>query len=551
MSLRRLFPLAFIFLCAPAFSQISPSIPPDVRKAMDLLAKEPFRAHMAFLADDLLEGRGTATRGQELAARYVAAQFEAMGLAPAGTAGTYYQRVPLREVIVVPEKCSVTLTENGNSVSLKWGDDFLSGGNVLSEDTQFEAPVVFVGYGVTTPDGSYDDYAGVDVKGKIVSILRGAPPSLPSELRAHLGAQREKVLNEVAHGAIGIINLRPPQQDAIFPWARSVTGIRVPTMIRLGADSQPHDAFPQHRGGILLSTPASERLFQHAPKSWEQVLKNAAASKPQSFPLPISARIHVVSQHRQVSSPNVVAVLPGSDPSLKNEYVVYSAHTDHLGIGTPVNGDSIYHGAADNASGVAALLVIAQAFKSLPHPPARSILFLATTGEEKNLLGADYFAEFPTVPRKSLVADINMDGASVFYAFDEIIAAGAPSSSLGTIVERDAPLLGLKMIPDPQPEQLFFTRNDEYSFVRKGVPAIWLREGFHARDPKVDGKKLSEDYVRLRYHAPSDDMSQPLDFDGAVQYMQINFLVGYDVAQAPERPTWNMNDFFGKTFGKP
>jgi len=234
---------------------------------------------------------------------------------------------------------------------------------------------------------------------------------------------------------------------------------------------------------------------------------------------------------------------------LKNEYVVYSAHTDHLGIGVPINGDSIYNGAADDASGVAALLVLAQAFKSLPRPPARSILLLATTAEEKGLLGADYFAEFPTVLRNSLVADLNMDGASVFYAFDEVVALGEPSSSLDSLVTQVASLLGMRLIPDPQPEQLGFVRNDEYSFVRRGVPAISLGEGFHAKDPQVDGKKLSDDYVRLHYHAPSDDMSQHFDFDASVEFMQINFLVGYDVAQAPQRPTWNMNDFFGNTFG--
>ena len=551
MPLRRLFLLALILYWRPACAQTSPSISADARKAMDLLAKEPFRAHMAFLADDLLEGRGTGTRGQELAARYVAAQFEAMGLTPAGAAGSFYQRVPLREITVIPEKCSFTLTENGNFSTLKWGDDFIMFGNALKEDSEIEAPVVFVGYGVATPDGSYDDYAGVDVNGKIVAFLSGAPPSLPSELRAHVGSTREKQRLAVAHGAIGAIGVRPPQADAILPWARSVIGVRFPSMRWLGPDSQPGDTFPQIRGVAALSTPASEKLFQHATKSWEQVLKDAAASKPQSFPLPITAKIHVVSQHRQVSSPNVIAVLPGSDPSLKNEYVVYSAHTDHLGIGPPINGDSIYNGAADDASGVAALLVLAQAFKSLPHPPARSILFLATTGEEKGLLGADYFAEYPTVPRKSLVADFNMDGASVFYTFDEIVALGGPSSSLGSLIERDAPLLGLKLIPDPQPEQLGFVRNDEYSFVRRGVPAVSLNEGFHAKDPKVDGKKLADDYIRLHYHAPSDDMSQPLDFDASVQFMQINFLAGYHVAQAAQRPTWNMSDFFGKTFGKP
>lgn len=551
MPLRRLLSLSMILAASSAFAQTNASISPEARKAMDQLAKEPFRAHMAFLADDLLEGRGTGTRGQELAARYVAAQFEALGLSAAGVAGSFYQRVPLREVTVVPEKCAVTLTENGTSATLKWGDDFIAGGSSLKEDSEVEAPVVFVGYGVATPDGSYDDYAGVDAKGKIVAILSGAPPSLSSELRAHVGSGREKARLAVAHGAIGIIGVRPPQADALLPWARSIIGVRFPSMRWLGPDSQPGDVFPRIRAGAALSTPASEKIFAHAPKSWEQVLKDAAASKPQSFPLPITARIHLVSQHRETSSPNVVAVLPGSDPSLKNEYVVYSAHTDHLGIGAPINGDSIYNGAADDASGVAALLVLAQAFKSLPHPPARSILFLATTAEEKGLLGADYFAEFPTVPRKSLVADLNMDGASVFYTFDEIVALGGPSSSLNGVVERNAPLVGMKLIPDPQPEQLGFVRNDEYSFVRRGVPAISLSEGFHAKDPKVDGKKLADDYVRLRYHAPSDDMSQPLDFDASVQFMQINFLVGYDVAQAPQRPTWNPSDFFGKTFGHP
>ncbi|HYL63992.1 MAG TPA: M28 family metallopeptidase [Candidatus Methylomirabilis sp.] len=549
MLLRRLPFLALILSCAPAFAQVSASIPPDVRKAMDQLAKEPFRAHMAFLSDDLLEGRGTGTRGQELAARYIAAQFETLGLEPAGAAGTFYQRVPLREITVVPEKCSVVLTENGNSTSLIWGDDFITGGNASNEDAEVEAPVVFVGYGVTTPDGSYDDYAGADVKGKIIAYLSGAPPSLPSELRAHVGSGLEKARLAVAHGAIGIIGVRPPQADEILPWTRSVIGVRFPSMRWLGPDSQPSDTFPQIRASAGLSTPASARLFQHAPKSWNQVLKDAAASKPQSFALPITAKIHVVSQHRQISSPNVAAVLPGSDASLKNEYVVYSAHSDHLGIGTPINGDSIYNGAFDNASGVAALLVIAQAFKSLPHPPARSIMFLATTAEEKGLLGADYFAEFPTVPRKSLVADLNMDGASVFYAFDEVVALGGPSSSLGGLVERDALLLGVKLIPDPQPEQFGFVRNDEYSFVRRGVPAVSLEEGFHAKDPKVDGKKLADDYIRLHYHAPSDDMSQHFDFNASVQFMQINFLVGYDVAQSPQRPTWNSSDFFGKTFG--
>jgi Zn-dependent M28 family amino/carboxypeptidase len=284
-------------------------------------------------------------------------------------------------------------------------------------------------------------------------------------------------------------------------------------------------------------------------KSWEDVLRDADASKPQSFELPVTARLHNVSIHKAITSPNVVAVLPGSDPKLSQEYVVYSAHVDHLGIGKPINGDSIYNGAADDASGTAALLVIAEAFKSLPHPPARSILFLAVTAEEKGLLGSDYFAHFPTVPMQNIVTDINMDGASIFYKFKDIVPMGAPDSTLDAVAQRNAARLGLKVSPDPEPEQHYFIRADQYSFVRQGVPSIFLSEGEEAKDPNVDGKKISEQWIATRYHAPSDDMNQPMDLDASVQFMQIAFLLGYDVAQDPQRPQWKPGDFFGENFG--
>jgi hypothetical protein len=323
-------------------------------------------------------------------------------------------------------------------------------------------------------------------------------------------------------------------------------GIRFPSMCWLGPDSRPSDTFPEMRGGAALSTAASQRVFQHASKSWAQGLSHAAASKAQSFALPITAKIQVVSLHREISSPNVVAVLSGSDLPQERLRRLQCSHRSSRHAH-----QRRFHlqRRCRRRFGVAALLVFAKAFKSRPHPPARSILFLATTAEEKGLLGADYFAEFPTVPRKSLVADLNLDGASLFYTFDEVVALGGPSSSLNAVIERDASLLGLKLIPDPQPEQLGFVRNDEYSFVRRGIPAVSLGEGFHAKDPNVDGKKLSDDYVRLHYHAPSDDLSQHFDFEASVEFMLLNFLVGYDVAQAPERPTWNRNDFFGKAFG--
>ncbi len=542
-------PAFILLLRSPlALAQSVSPIPPDAQAAMGELRKEPFRAHMAFLADDLLEGRGTGARGHEIAARYVAAQFEALGLNPAGQDGSYFQRVPFRQLTVEPEKCAVSITQGGSTTQLKWGDDFLMRGNEVYPDSSIEAPVVFVGYSVRTPDGSYDDYAGVDVKGKIVAMFGGAPPSLPSELQAHLSSLREKLRNARDHGAIGALALRRPSDEKGLPWPRVVIGAGFPSMRWLGPDGVPGDAYPEIHARAGLSVAASEKLFQRASKSWADVLRDAEASKPQSFALPLTAKLHEVSRYEAVSSPNVIAALPGSDPKLSQEYVVYSAHVDHLGIGKPINGDSIYNGAADDASGTAALLVIAKAFKSMPRPPARSILFLGATAEEKGLLGSDYFAHWPTVPIRSIVADINMDGASVFYTFNDIVALGAPDSSLDAVVARNAARLALKVTPDPEPDQHYFVRADQYSFVRQGVPSVFISEGEEAKDPAVDGKKFTEQWIATRYHAPSDDMNQPLNFDAAVQFMQIDFLVGYDIAQDPQRPKWKPGDFFGENF---
>jgi hypothetical protein len=533
-----------------AIGQAASPIPPDARAALAELRKEPFRAHMAFLADDLLEGRGTGKRGHEIAARYVAAQFEAIGLKPAGHDGTYYQRMPLREIALEPDKCAISITENGSTSQLKWGDDFVMRGNEANPDASAEAPVVFVGYGVRTPDGQYDDYAGADVKGKIVALLAGAPPKLPSELQAHLSAGREKFRSARDHGALGVISLRTPANEKSLPWPRVVIGAGFPSMRWLGPDGLPSDSFPEIQVTASLSQAASERLFRHATKSWADVLRDADASRPQSFSLPVTASVRVVSRHETITSPNVIGVLPGSDPKLGQEYVVYTAHVDHLGIGRPINGDSIYNGAADDASGTAALLTIAKAFKSLAHAPARSIMFLGVTAEEKGLLGSDYFAHFPTVPIQSIVADINMDGASLFYTFTDIVPLGAADSTLDAVVRRNAARLGLKVSPDPEPDQHYFIRADQYSFVRQGVPSVFISEGEQAKDPKFNAKEFTENWIATRYHAPSDDMSQPMDLDAAVEFMQVDFLVGYDIAQDPKRPTWKPGDFFGERFGR-
>ncbi len=440
---------------------------------------------------------------------------------------------------------------DGVAREFKWGDDFLMFGSELEPNVSVEASVVFVGYGVKTPDGTYNDYAGVDAKGKIVAEWFDGPPTLATELRAHLASGREKLRTARDQGAIGVVVHWSPEVERALQWVRFVRFAGFPGMRWLGPDGQLSDSFPELRVGAALSQIAAERLFQHAPKSWPDVLRDSRDSKPQGFPLPVTMRLHEASRFRENSSPNVAAVLPGADPKLKSEYVVYTAHSDHLGIGAPVKGDTIYNGASDDASGVAALLTIAQALQALPRPPARSILFLAVTAEESGLLGSDYYAHFPTVPIQDIAANVNIDRASMFfYTFKDVVALGAPDSTLGRVVERVASRLGLKVSADPAPEQHSFIRSDQYSFVRQGVPSLYIREGYEAKDPKIDAKKFTEQWIATRYHTPSDDMSQPMNLDAAVQFMQLHFLVGYDIANDPQRPRWNAGDFFGEMFGR-
>ena len=240
----------------------------------------------------------------------------------------------------------------------------------------------------------------------------------------------------------------------------------------------------------------------------------------------------------------MAAILPGSDPQLKNEYVVFTAHLDHLGIGEPVKGDSIYNGAADNASGTAALLEMARAFSLLPKAPRRSLLFLAVTGEEEGLLGSDYYAHYPTVPITQIVADINMDEVSFLYDFKDIVPLGGEHSSLGAVADDVARHMGLQVSPDPMPEEVYFIRSDQYSFILQGVPSLYIGEGLQTVDPTLDGKKMQLDWETQRYHLPSDDMNQPLDFNATVKCTRVDLAVGYEVAQQTERPHWNKGDFF-------
>jgi len=526
------------------------SSPAPEQSAMNSIRPEAIRAHMRFLSDSLLEGRGTGTPGYQIAASYVATQLEAAGLRPAGVNGTWYQTVPLRKSVLDDGKSSVVLVTKSGAQTLVPLKDYVQFGDLIKPDNSVEAPVVFVGFGVTAKENDYDDYAGADAKGKIVVVIDGAPAKFPSTVRAYYSDNVVKQRNAVAHGAVGFMDLMLPEDQKRNPWEWIVPQVQMGNMEWLEKNGSPHNIFPELRGWALLNQSGAEKLFAGAGKTLAQIFDAAKAGQPQSLALPVTARIHSISSHTSADSPNIIGQIQGSDPALRTQYVVYTAHVDHLGICPPVNGDNVCHGALDNASGDASLLEIARVFASLPQAPRRSILFVFVTGEEMGLLGSDYFANFPTVPRSAIAANLNIDGApGLFYPMKDLIVLGIEHSSLEQQVQSSAKQIGYTLSPDPMPEENFFIRSDQYSFVQQGIPAVNITDGIQSSDPKVDGMKQLKEWMVTKYHTPLDNMDQTLDYDSGAKAAGVNFLVGYEVAQQDAAPTWDKGDFFGERFG--
>ncbi|MFD2572091.1 M28 family metallopeptidase [Spirosoma soli] len=523
-------------------------IPADAQRAAQAVRPDAIRAHMRFLADDALEGRKPGTRGFALAANYVQTQLEALGMKPAGDNGTYRQAVPLRRWQVREGTSTLTLTRNGKEQPLAYGRNFILSPNPDLPASDVSAPVVFVGYGVSAPELDYDDYAGIDVTGKIVAFVNGAPATFPSNQRAYYSSAKAE--NAVAHGAVGVLSFNLPTDlqnrlQSAAPRARQ--GI----YRWMDKQGNPQRTFPALKGTASLSDSTARLLFAGASTSFDDALLKARRNQPQAFPLNVWIRMQTQTEVvEDVAGQNVVALLPGSDPVLKDEYIVYVAHLDHLGIGRPVKGDSIYNGAHDNASGVAINLETARLFASLPKTPRRSILFVGVTGEEMGLLGSDFFASNPTVPKEKIVANLCLDMPFFFHPLLDIVPYGSEHSSMVKEVTAAAKFVGVQIAKDPIPEQAVFMRSDHFSFVRQGIPAIYVKSGSQTGNPNLDGTKLNLDWRATIYHSPQDDINQPFDFNAAAKHVQLQFLIGYLTAQADQRPIWNQGDFFGTKFGK-
>jgi Zn-dependent M28 family amino/carboxypeptidase len=443
-----------------------------------------------------------------LAANYIGAQFEQMGLEPAGDNATYFQYIRFRKLTPQPDRDSFVIHHDSGELKLVFEKNYLMLGDPAHEDASVEAAMVFAGYGVTAPERHYDDYAGIDAKGKIVVLLVNAPPSFPSTARALYSDELVKARNAAAHGAIGAIGIWAGEESKNTPWEAILHFFRQPIMRWLDAQGRPNDYVPEIRASAFINQETANILFQGSAHTFDEGLASLEKSRPMSFPLVGTASLHETAKFAESQSPNIAGILRGSDPQLKNEYVVFTAHADHVGIGEPVNGDAIYNGAVDNASGTAALLEIARAFAETKDRPKRSLLFVAVAGEEEGLLGSDYFAQHPTVPASQIVANINMDGVSLFYDFKDIVALGSDHSSLIKQVDDVAQHMHLEVSPDLMPEENFFIRSDQYSFVKQGIPALSISEGFKTVDPSLDGKKIAIAWETTLYHTPQDDMNQ-------------------------------------------
>jgi Zn-dependent M28 family amino/carboxypeptidase len=508
---------------------------------------ERIRAHMAFLASDLLEGREAGTRGYDIAAEYAAAQFGQLGLKPAGDKGSFFQTTPMISFRPADQGRAVLRDARGRETVLAVGEDFMVSSNPAQAEMKVTAPLVFVGYGLVAPERGRDDYAGLDVKGKIVVVLDGAPRSFQSEERAYYRSARTKRSEAEKRGAVGFISLYTPTTEKMRPFAESAKNWRSLNMTWRQPTGAPFVVAPGTPALATLSVKGAEKLFAGAKVPLQKIY--AAAETPQGvtprFALPGSLSVEARTELTTSESRNVAALLEGSDPALKAETVVLSAHLDHEGVSETAKGpDKIYNGALDNAGGVATTFEVARAFVEGGQRPKRSVLFLLLTAEEKGLVGAEYFARNPTVPRSDIVANVNLDMPILTYDFIDVVAFGAERSTIGPAVRRAAERVGVALSPDPLPDEGLFTRSDHYRFVEVGVPSAFLMTGF-----QNGGQAKFTGFLKDCYHKVCDDLSQPIDYAAGAKFAKINYEIARELADAAERPAWNRGDFFGGKFG--
>ena len=510
----------------------------EVKHALTVIDTAQIKADIKYLADDKLLGRMPGTPGYQMAVDYVVSRLRGLNVKPAGENNTWLQQVNLRKAFVHDAVISVNSGQS-NNVAMQGGYAIYP--NPAIPQIKISARLVFAGYGISEPGLGYDDYARLDAKGKIVLIVRGAPDKFSSSVAAHVMYSTQILKVAAEHGAVGVMICSTDSTARLPNFNRGVYSV-------LDRQGNVAVSLSYYCDQIGVFGGFNYRLFnvflKNSGKSLPAIIAQLKAGRPDSFVIDQNVDVSYTSTYQDIISYNVIGKITGADPKLKNTYVVHSAHLDHLGVGPAVQGDSIYNGAHDNASGVASVLAIANIYKNIKIKPKRSILLVLLTGEEMGDLGSGYFARDPTVPVKSIVADVNTDMPTIIAPLLSITALGAEHSSLSKQVDHAADYLGLSVEADPEPKQARFTRSDQYSFVLQGIPALHIKYGSKTADGKNNMNELAAAWRAKYYHKPQDDINGIFNFTAGKKYAQLNFLIGYLVAQDTVKPEWNAGDIF-------
>ena len=514
---------------------------------LDGITADGILRHIKTLASDEYEGRGPGTHGEELAINYIADQFKQIGLAPGNTDGTYFQKVPLVG-ITTKQNAELKIKTAGKDFKLKFGDDFVARTARVVEKTGVDSDVVFVGYGVVAPEYGWDDYKGMDVRNKLLIMLVNDPPvpdaRNPKKLdermfkgraMTYYGRWTYKFEIAAAKGAAGVLVVHETG-PAGYPWSVPKGSFTIENFDLVAKDNNMSRVNVEG----WITNDRTRELCSTLGMDFDALKKAALRRDFKPVALKAHAKLELEQQIRRINSNNVVAKLEGADPGLKQEYVIYTAHWDHLGIGLPdAKGDKIYNGALDNASGCAGLIEIARAFKALPTPPRRSILFLSVTAEEKGLIGSKYYAENPIYPLDKTVAEINMDGLNQWGPTRDITVVGLGNSTLDDVLRAAATEKGRVLRPDPEPEKGFYYRSDHFNFAKQGVPALDPNDGIEfLNKPKDWGQKRRDEYTENDYHKPSDEIKPDWNLSGAAEDLRLLMTVGYRVANTEKYPEW-------------
>jgi Zn-dependent M28 family amino/carboxypeptidase len=518
-------------------------LPADVAAAMRGINAEHIRAHVRFLSDDLLEGRGTGARGGDIAARYIAAQFALDGLKPAGDNGGYLQKIQFTGVQTLPATKVALRPGHGGTLDLKLGEDYVTNNQTQTADADIDAPIVFVGYGIEAPEYRWNDFKGVDVKGKVLLVIVNQPPSKDPKFfnagtMTYYGRWTYKFEEAARKGAIGALIIHRTDL-ASYGWS-VVRNSWSNEQVYLSNDKEPKLA-----AASWIQLDVARQLFGASGLSLDEMMTSAGTRGFEARELPVRFKAHIVSNVRQFVSNNVLGLLPGTDAGAPTQAVVYSAHYDHLGIDPALSGDNIYNGAVDNGTGVGMVLELAHAYATSPARPPHPVLFVSVTAEEKGLLGSNYLSKHLPIPANQIALGLNFDAIPPIGVPESVTVTGAERTSFYPTVAKTAKAFGFSIQPDSEPGAGHYYRSDHFSLARVGVPAFSVGTGIKfAGHPAEWGKAQQEDYTANRYHRPSDEYSPTMDFSSNASITEFGFALGWQALLQKGTVNWLPGDEF-------